>query len=60
LEKLKMNDIVSDVTSILMSIIGVAILAVLVKNAGGVAQVIESASSGFSKALGTAMGNRTI
>ncbi len=46
-----MNDIVKDVTSIGMAIIGVAIIALLVKNGSGAAQVFNSLASGFGNSL---------
>ncbi len=46
-----MSDIVKDVTSIGMAIIGVAIIALLVKNGSGTAQVIGSMASGFGNSL---------
>lgn len=50
-----MNDILRDITSILTAVIGLALLAVLLKGGQG-AQFVTSASTGFSKVLGTAMG----
>ncbi len=43
-----------DIAALLISL---AVLAVLVENAGGTSQVLGSASSGFSDVLSTAMGH---
>ena len=51
-----MNEIMHDISGIAMAIIGVAILAVLVKNGNQTTQVIGAASSGFASVLGVAMG----
>lgn len=51
-----MGDIMRDVTGIAMAIVGVAILYTLVNPNNRTAQVIQSASSGFSQALSAAMG----
>lgn len=51
-----MDSIFRDLTAIATAMIGVAMIAVLVQNAGGTASVISAAASGFSTALGTAMG----
>jgi hypothetical protein len=51
-----MNDIMKDLTSVLMAVVGVAILTVLVKQGNQTTQVIGAASSGFSNILGVAMG----
>lgn len=51
-----MNDIMKDLTSVLMAVVGVAILAVLVKQGNQTSNVIQSASGGFANILGVAMG----
>lgn len=51
-----MNDIMKDLTSVGMAIIGVAILAVIVSSKNQTTQVISSASQGFASVLGVAMG----
>lgn len=51
-----MNDIMKDLTSVGMAIIGVAILAVIVSGKNQTTQVIGAATSGFASVLGVAMG----
>lgn len=51
-----MNDIMKDLTSVGMAIIGVAILAVIVSSKNQTTQVISSAAGGFASVLGVAMG----
>ena len=51
-----MNDIMRDVTSVAMAIIGVAILAVIVSNKNNTTGVLGAASSGFGNVLSIAMG----
>lgn len=51
-----MGDIMRDVSSIAMAIIGVAILYTLVSPNNQTSKVIGAASTGFSNALATAMG----
>ena len=51
-----MNNLTDAGVTILMAIIGVAILAVLVSQRSNTTGVIQAAASGFSNALGTAMG----
>ena len=51
-----MNDIIKDVTGIALAIVGVAIIYTLVNPNNKTAQVIQSATSGFSNALYAAMG----
>lgn len=51
-----MNDMMRDVTSVAMAIIGVAILTVLVSQKNQTGQVIGSAATGFSQVLSVAMG----
>jgi len=51
-----MGDIMKDATGIAMAIIGVAIIYTLVKPGAQTSAVIGAVSSGFTKALGTAMG----
>lgn len=51
-----MGDIMKDVTSIAMAIIGVAILAVLVKQGNNTVGVIGASTQGFGSVLAVAMG----
>jgi hypothetical protein len=51
-----MGDIMKDVTSIAMAVIGVAIIAVLVGPNTKTTAVVGAASSGFAQVLGVAMG----
>lgn len=51
-----MNDIMRDMTSVAMAIVGVAILAVLVSQKNQTTQVLGAATSGFANVLGVAMG----
>lgn len=51
-----MNDIMRDISSVAMAIIGVAILAVIVSNSNNTTGVIQAATSGFGNVLGIAMG----
>jgi hypothetical protein len=51
-----MNDIMRDVTAVLMAVIGVAILAVLVSQRNNTVGVLNAASGGFGSILGVAMG----
>lgn len=51
-----MSDLMRDVTSVAMAIVGVAILATLVSQRNQTAQVIGAASSGFANVLSVAMG----
>lgn len=51
-----MSDIMKDLTSVLMAVVGVAILAVLVKQGNTTTGVIGAATSGFSNILSVAMG----
>lgn len=51
-----MNDIMKDLTSVGMAIIGVAILAVIVSGKNQTTQVIGAAAGGFANVLGVAMG----
>lgn len=51
-----MNEIMRDITSVGMAIIGVAIIAVLVSQRNQTTQVIGAATSGFANVLGVAMG----
>lgn len=50
-----MNRLGEEIATILMAIIGVAILAVIVSKNANTAAVIKSGSEGFSKALATAI-----
>lgn len=49
------SQLVNSVVTVLVAIIGVAIIAVLVSNNAQTSQVIGAASQGFSGALGTAL-----
>lgn len=51
-----MNGIMSDVTSVAMAIIGVAILAVIVSNNSNTTGVVKAASQAFGGVLSVAMG----
>jgi hypothetical protein len=51
----KMNGILGSMTTILMAIIGVAILAVLVSKNSNTTAVLQAGSSAFSGSLGTAL-----
>jgi hypothetical protein len=50
-----MNQITGSVVTILLAIIGVAILAVLVSKQSNTTGVIQAGATGFSTALGTAI-----
>ena len=51
-----MNEILHDLTGILMAIVGVALLYTLVSNKNNTVGVIQASSSGFAQDLATAMG----
>lgn len=51
-----MNEIMQDITSVAMAIVGVAILAVIVSKQNDTSGVIKAASGGFASVLGVAMG----
>lgn len=51
-----MNDIMRDLTAVLMAVIGVAILATIVSQKNNTVGVINAASGGFGSILGVAMG----
>lgn len=51
-----MNDIMKDLTAVLMAVISVAILAVIVSQRNNTVGVINAASGGFGSILGVAMG----
>jgi hypothetical protein len=51
-----MNEIMRDVTSVAMAVVGVAILAVLVSSQNQTSKVIGASTSGFAQVLGVAMG----
>lgn len=53
-----MNDIVKDITSIALAIVGVAILYTLVNPQNQTPKVIGAASTGFAQALSAAMGGQ--
>jgi hypothetical protein len=50
-----MNQITGSVVTILLAIVGVAILAVLVSKQSNTASVIQAGASGFSNSLATAI-----
>lgn len=49
------NQLINSIVTVLVAIIGVAIVAVLVSRNAQTGQVISAASTGFSGALGTAL-----
>lgn len=49
-----MNDIMRDIVAIAMAIIGLAMLAVIIKNGSNTATVIGASTSGFANLLGAA------
>ena len=51
-----MNDVMKDVTSIVMAIIGVALLTVIVSRQNNTTGVIGAATSGTANLLSVAMG----
>jgi succinate dehydrogenase hydrophobic anchor subunit len=51
-----MNEIMKDITGVVMAVVGVAILAVLVSKNNNTSGVISSAAQGFTGILATAMG----
>lgn len=51
-----MSELTRDLTSVLMAVVGVAILATLVSQRNQTSQVIGAASSGFANILSVAMG----
>lgn len=51
-----MNDMMKDITAVLMAVVGVAILAVIVSNRNNTVGVLGAASRGFGSILGVAMG----
>jgi hypothetical protein len=51
-----MSELTRDLTSVLMAVVGVAILATLVSQRNQTAQVVGAASSGFANILSVAMG----
>lgn len=53
------NELFKDISGIAMAIVGVAILYTLVNPRNRTAQVIDAASSGFSRSLAAAMGAQT-
>ena len=50
-----MNELVSSITTVLLAIVGVAIIAVLVSKNANTTGVISAGASGFSQSLGTAL-----
>lgn len=50
-----MNDIMRDLVAIAMAVIGLAMLAVIIKNGSQTASVISTSSTGFANILGAAM-----
>lgn len=51
-----MNEIMKDVTGVVMAIVGVAILTVIVSQRNQTSQVIQAATSGTANLLSVAMG----
>lgn len=51
-----MNDIMRDLTAIATSIIGLAMLTVVLRNSSNTSGVIHASSSGFAQVLSAAMG----
>ena len=50
------DELVKNGTSIVASIISLAILGVIIRNASGTVNILNASASGFSKVLSTAMG----
>jgi hypothetical protein len=53
------SNFINGTVTVLLAVIGVAILAVLVKNGSNTSSVISAASKGFSSILSTAEGGGT-
>jgi hypothetical protein len=51
-----MNDMMRDMTSIGLAVVGVAILTVLVSQKNNTSSVIKAAATGFQQILSAAMG----
>jgi hypothetical protein len=51
-----LDEIIKNGTSIAASIIGLAILGTIIRNASGTVNILNATSTGFSKVLSTAMG----
>ena len=51
-----MNDVMKDITSVALAIVGVAILGVIFVKSQNAPAVISSVTSGFGNVLGVAMG----
>ena len=49
------DNLIASVTSVLLAIVGVAIIAVLVSRNANTAGVIQAGAGGFSQSLGTAL-----
>jgi len=49
------NELITSVTTVLIAIVGVAIIATLVSKNANTAGVISAGAGGFSQALGTAL-----
>lgn len=49
-----MNNVVTSIVTVLLAVIGVAIIAVLVKQGNATSDVIKAATGGFSSILSTA------
>jgi hypothetical protein len=54
-----MGDIMRDLTAIATALIGLAIVAVLVRSGSQTVGIISAASSGFATTLSAAMGDRS-
>ena len=52
-----MNDIMKDLTAIATSVIGLAMLTVVLRNTSDTANVIKSGSTGFARVISAAMGS---
>ena len=46
-----MSDIMKDIVAVAMAVIGLAMLAILIKNASGTAGVMNAGFGGFSKLI---------
>jgi tRNA-binding EMAP/Myf-like protein len=51
-----MNDVMKDITAVVMAIVGVALLTVIVSNKNQTSQVIGAATGGTANLLAVAMG----
>lgn len=51
-----MSELTASIVTVLLAIVGVSVIAVLVSKNANTSGVLGSGASGFSKALGTALG----